>query len=80
MLLLEEKNKLTITPPKIGKYSKKLINNNSNYLNILSSNKKREREREKEKDKEKSKEKINKNKIIPEQIKPEKVLNISHTL
>ena len=76
--IINKEHKLTITPPKMDNYSKKLINHNSNYINVLSSNKKREREREREKDKEKSKEKMNKNKIIPEQIKPEKVLNINN--
>ena len=72
-----KEKKLTITPPKIEKYSKKLISNNSNYLNILSSNKKKERERER--NKEKSKEKIkNQNIKIPEEIKPEKLLNINN--
>ena len=69
-----KENKLSITPPKIDKYSKKLINNNSNYINVLSSNKK------KEKEKEKSKEKIspNININVPEDIKREKLVNINN--
>ena len=85
---INKENKLSITPPKIDKYSKKLINSNSNYINVLSSHKKKEkekeREREKEKDrekeleKEKSKEKISPNINLPEEIEREKSLNINN--
>ena len=60
--LLEKEKILTITPTKLDKYTKKLINNNSNNINVLSSNKKNE--------------KINKNKNVEEDVKQE--LNIKN--
>jgi len=46
-----KESKLSVTPPKIEKYSKKLISSNSNYIKVLSTNKKKELEKSKEKKK-----------------------------
>ena len=54
---INKEHKLTITPPKIDKYNKKLINSNSNYMNVLSSNKKKDNEKDEKSRDEKSKEK-----------------------
>ena len=70
-ILLDKEKKLTITPTKLDKYTKKLINN-PNYINVLSSNKK------KEKEKEQSKDKMEPSKKLPEEKKQEKLLNIDN--
>ena len=67
-----KESKLSVTPPKIEKYSKKLISSNSNYIKVLSTNKKKELEKSKEKNKN------NNNKKLEEEIKPEKLLHVDN--
>ena len=73
-IIINKEHKLTITPQKIDKYNKKLISSNSNYIRVLSSNKKRDNDKDKEKEREEKSKDKNRSKIQGEK----KNLNINN--
>ena len=72
-------NKVSVTPPKTDKYTKKIYNNNiNNVANILSSNKKNEKEEDKEIDHKEYQNDININNQLYEDLKPQKLLKLDN--